>query len=147
MNVNLLLILLVFGQNFVFGQEKSEREISKSVIVIGKGKTKDEAKYNAILSAFNASPFGQYISSASCFDENKDSIAIMVSTVVDDFEIIEEQILSENDFILALNIVFSSNCSYLAYRPSFQEKTTHIIFKKKEQAVQYLEYLTNIKCE
>lgn len=34
MKVNLLLILLVFGQNFVFGQEKSEREISKSVIVI-----------------------------------------------------------------------------------------------------------------
>jgi hypothetical protein len=146
MKVNLLLILLVFGQNFVFGQEKSEREISKSVIVIGKSKTKDEAKYNAILSAFNASPFGQYISSASCFDEKETSFAIMVSTVVDDFEIIEEQILSENDFILTLNIVLSSNCAYLAFRPSFQEETTHIIFKKKEQAEQYLKYLTNIKC-
>lgn len=147
MKLNLLILLLSLFQTIVFAQDKSEREISKSVIVIGKGKTKDEAKYNAILSAFNASPFGQYISSVSCFDENKNSIAIMVSTVVDDFEIIEEQILSENDFILTLNIVFSSNCSYLAYRPSYQEETTLIIFKKKEQAEQYLKYLTNIKCE
>jgi hypothetical protein len=146
MKVNLLLILLVFGQNFVFGQEKSEREISKSVIVTGKGKTKDEAKYNGILTALNDSPFGQYIASSSCFDEKETSFAIMESTVVDDFEIIEEKILSENDFTLTLNIVFSSKCAYLAYIPSFQEKRTHIIFKKKEYAIQYLNYLSNKKC-
>lgn len=141
MKINLLVLLLCLFQSIVFAQDKSEREIYETVVVKGNGRTMDEAKYNAILSALNQ--LEKHIASSYCFDNNEESLALMETTIVDDFKIIEEQILSENNFILTLNIVFSFNCAYLAYRPSFQEQRTHLIFKKKEQAIQYLNYLVN----
>ena len=102
----LLLTLILISVNYTYAQD-AEKTIT--LVVNGQGKTKDEAKQNALRSAIEQA-FGVFISSKTeILNDNliKDEIVSLANGNIQKYEVISEVSLPDNGYATTLNATVS----------------------------------------
>ena len=145
-NLKLLLTLfiLIFSINSHSQSVKSD-EKTKALTVEGRGKTKEDAKYNALKKVINQSDTKIISSTKSVGTEQEVSkLATVKSCVIEGYSILSEEQLSDGSFVSTLNVWVSNNeLIYIVNDLSICTNNFVIVFKNNQDAINYAKYLTN----